>query len=53
MTMTIMWLEADTDRRMGIVKKIVSAQAAAAMIPDGASIWLSAGGGGINEPSFF
>ena len=33
--------------------KAMSAQAAAAMIQDDSCVWLVAGGGGINEPSYF
>lgn len=33
------------------MNKIVSPEAAAAMIPDHCCIWLAAGGGGINEPA--
>ena len=33
------------------LNKIVSPEAAAAMIPDHCCIWLAAGGGGINEPA--
>lgn len=35
------------------MKKVMSAVEAARLIPDGACIWLVAGGGGINEPSAF
>ena len=30
--------------------KFISGQQAATMIKDGASVWLSGGGGGINDP---
>lgn len=35
------------------MRKIMSGQDAAAMIPDQACVWLAAGGGGINEPYYF
>lgn len=35
------------------MNKVMSARSAAQLIPDGACVWLAAGGGGINEPSLF
>lgn len=34
------------------MKKVISAAEAAKLIPDSSCVWLAAGGGGINEPSF-
>lgn len=34
-------------------QKVMEARMAAEMVPDGATVWLVAGGGGINEPRYF